>query len=77
MSLSFMNTIDAETARQEGFAAARNGQSFRLCPYGYRTELRTAWLDGYRLAVNPIIPTTVQPSNAARPSLNFRTAVSS
>lgn len=62
-------SLDADDAHAEGYLAGKQGQSFRLCPYPYLTKMRTAWLDGYRLAVNPPIPSANK--------RDFRTAVAS
>jgi ribosome modulation factor len=65
----FDDATSVDDAFSEGFAAGRGGQSFRACPYPYHSEYRTAWLDGYRLAINPKIPTANR--------IDFRSAVGS
>lgn len=69
VSRSIIESPDADSARLEGFEVGRSGKSFALCPYPPRTTLRTAWLDGYRLAINPVAP--------AAKRYDFRTAVAS
>lgn len=60
------DAISTDDAFAEGFATGRSGESFRLCPYPFLSSMRSAWLDGYRLAINP---------PPRRPELDFRTCV--
>lgn len=68
MTDRIIHSPDTDDARFEGYQAARRGECFRSCPHPYQTPLRTAWLDGYRAALDG-----ASHVNPKSPRANFNT----